>query len=119
MADSPSPQSSPLRIVIPLLAAGAAFVWLRGRTSASASAYAGVPTHPYQWGEDFHRPDGGASANNSASSGSASGDTTSLPNNDETVSWMNPVHGDGTSLNPEGDLDASSEPYVVGGAAIS
>ena len=115
MADSPSPQSSPLRIVIPLLAAGAAFVWLRGRTSA----YGGVPTTPYQWGEDFHRPDGGASANNSASSGSASGDTTSLPNNDETVSWMNPVHGDGTPLNPEGDLDASSEPYVVGGAAIS
>ena len=114
---SPAPpsQSSPLRIVIPLLAAGAAFVWLRGRSSASASAYGGVPTTPYQW-DEFHRPsDGGGK-----SSSSASGDTTSVPNNDETVSWMNPVHGDGTSLNPEGgDLDASSEPYVVGGAAIS
>ena len=99
-----------LRIVIPLLAAGAAFVWLRGRTSA----YAGVPTTPYQW-DEFHRPsDASANANSSAS-----GDTTSVSNNDETVSWMNPVHGDGTPLNPEGDLDASSEPYVVGHGAIS
>ena len=95
-----------MRIVIPLLAAGAAFVWLRGRTSASAQ-------DPLL--EEFHRP-----SDASASSGSASGDTTSVPNNDETVSWMNPVHGDGTPLNPEGgDSDASSEPYVVGGAAIS